>query len=675
MGGVPPSPRLPARAAGERSLADFETGARVGLLAALALLVGALSAGVALGLLNLIGLFTQLLYDGRLGVRLVAPTTSHLHALSALVPVGGGLAVGAMAFWGSERIRGHGIPEAMETILVNGSKVEPRLAVLKPVSSAISIGSGGPFGAEGPIILTGGAVGSVLAQLLRLSAAERRTLLVAGACGGMAAVFGTPVAAALFGVELLAFEWRPRSAGPIALAVVVASVLRAAMAAHGLVRPAPLFPLGSHGSLGAVAVAGSGVVGIAGALLAWVLTQAVYGMEDAFARLPFHWAWWPAIGGAVVGLGGLVDARALGVGYDTIGAELAGRLGLAALAVLLVVKGVIWSVALGSGTSGGILAPLLMLGAAMGGLLAPVLPGGDVATWSLLGMAATLAGVTRSPFTAVAFAFELTRDTGSLLALLLACMVAHVVSSGVLKRSILTEKVARRGFHVVREYGVDPLEALFVREVMATEVLVLRPDQLATAALDALARRPEARRQRLFPVVDGRGSLRGAVGASRLLEAARSSGGSPRVSEVMVRHVVVAFPDETLRRAADRMAEHGVGALVVLQRRTGELAGVVTAIDLLKARQRLLVEERRRERVLTVRDALGAGRRRRSRRHRARAAVGRAAGVDRAGRRAGGSPEAERKLPVHASDAGPTSGPPPGSESAPTVGLDERPPA
>jgi H+/Cl- antiporter ClcA len=307
--------------------------------------------------------------------------------------------------------------------------------VLKPVSSAISIGSGGPFGAEGPIILTGGAVGSVLAQFFHLAALERRVLLVAGACGGMAAVFGTPVAAALFGIELLVFEWKPRSMVPIAVSVTVAEVIRNTFSHHGWIQAAPLFPVPPHGAFSGVGVSEAAAVGVAAGALAWLLTTAVYGAEDAFKRLPIHWLWWPAIGGLVVGVGGLIDPRALGVGYALVGAELAGGIAIGGLATLLLVKLVIWSVALGSGTSGGILAPLLIMGAALGGIMGHGF-GGSSTTWALMGMAGTLAGVTRSPFTAVVFAFELTHDMSSLLPLLVACALAHLVSVLVLRRSI-----------------------------------------------------------------------------------------------------------------------------------------------------------------------------------------------------------------------------------------------
>src|SRR5579884_1263272 len=503
-----------------------------------------------------------------------------------------------MARYGSERIRGHGIPDAMETILIGGSKVEPRLAVLKPISSAISIGSGGPFGAEGPIILTGGAVGSVLAQYFRLSAVERRSLLVAGACGGMAAVFGTPVAAALFGIELLMFEWRPRSMVPVAVSVTVAETIRNVFAAHGWVRAAPLFPVPPHGAFSAVAVSEAAAVGLAAGGLAWLLTNAVYGAEDAFKRLPIHWMWWPAIGGLVVGLGGLIEPRALGVGYSTIGSELAGQIAIGGLVAVLLVKLVIWSVALGSGTSGGILAPLLMMGAALGGVMGHGL-GGAPATWCLMGMAATLAGVTRSPFTSVIFAFELTHDTGSLLPLLVACSLAHLVSTLVLKRSILTEKVARRGFHVMREYAVDPLEALFARDVMMTDLYTVSPDTAAEGLHKVLTNDPVVRRQRLYPVLDDSGDMLGVIGWSDLL---RPETTQDAVGDLMHTEVVTASPDETLRHVADRMAQHQLGALPVVAR-PGRVVGVVTNFELLSARRRQLEEERHRERPLQLRPA------------------------------------------------------------------------
>jgi H+/Cl- antiporter ClcA len=520
-------------------LSDFGFRAGDVRLVALAVPIGAASAFIALALLDGIGLLTNALSAGRLSTSLSAPGDGP-GLLAVLIPVAGGVVIGLMARYGSEQIRGHGIPEAMENILAKGSRVAPRLALLKPVSSVVSIGTGGPFGAEGPIILTGGAFGSVLAQFLRLTAAERKTLLVAGAAAGMSGVFGTPVAATLLAVELLLFEWRPRSMIPAATAAVVAAAVRERLADAGLLAPVPLFPVPSHPPVGEAALAGALLVGIAGGALAWVLTAAVYGAEDGFGKLRIHWWWWPAIGGLVVGLGGLVDSRALGVGYDSLADELAGRMALGALAALLIVKLVIWSIALGSGTSGGILAPLLLMGAAVGGLLSPVLAGGSVAIWCLLGMAAAMAGVMRSPFTAVIFAVELTHDTNALLPLLIAATVAYMMSVLVLRRSILTEKVARKGVHVSREYSADPLEALRVRDVMV-----------------AGAAGP--------PPLDG----------------------------------LVAYPDETLRQVADRMVEHRVEALPVVDDEA-VVRGRISQQNLFRARVRMLDEERRRERHLRL---------------------------------------------------------------------------
>jgi H+/Cl- antiporter ClcA len=586
----------------ERRLGDFTTTPAVLRLVPLAVVTGVLGAGISLALLDMIGFFTNLLYYQRLSVRLVSPNANTLGVVAVLIPIGGGLIVGLMARFGSEQIRGHGIPEAMERILINGSNVQPRLAVLKPISSAVSIGTGGPFGAEGPIILTGGAVGSVIGQLFHLTAAQRRSLLVAGAAAGMSAVFGTPVAATLFGVELLAFEFKPRSMVLIGIAAATADGLRMVMANAGLVHPQPIFAVPGHAPLGGIVLLGAALVGVVTGFAAWLMTLAVYRSEDAFQRLTghLHWMWWPMLGGLLIGIGGLVDSRALGVGYDTIHAELLGRLAVGALVLLFVVKLVIWAGALGSGTSGGILAPILMMGAALGGVLGHVLPGTSPGVWALIGMAGALAGVTRSPFTAIIFAFELTHDQNSLLALLVAATVAHLVSVLVLKRSILTEKVARRGFHVMREYSIDPLEATFVREAMDSDVFTVEPARSLDGIYWAMAEGSPERRQRLYPVIDASGGLVGILRWSAVL-AGRQVPDSV-VGDVMEAPVAVAYPDEILRAVADRMAGLDVGVIPVIDRRDRtRLAGLITQFDLLRARQKLLEEERHAERVLTVR--------------------------------------------------------------------------
>ncbi len=581
-------------------LGDFTATARIVPISLLAIGIGILSTFVAWALLRLIAFFTNLFYFGRVSTVLVSPAGNHLGWLSVFIPVGGGLIIGFMAYYGSERIRGHGIPEALESILINGSKVQPRLAILKPISSAISIGSGGPFGAEGPIIMTGGAIGSVISQLFHLTAAERKTLLVAGAAAGMSATFATPIAAVLLAVELLLFEWKPRSAIPVALASATAGAARRYILGLG-----PLFPVPQHAIfIGPQGLVGCVVAGLVAGGLSCLLTLGVYAAEDSFMKLPIHWKWWPAIGGLAVGLGGLVFPQALGVGYDTIQSLLQGDVPRAVIAGVLLVKSAIWVISLGSGTSGGVLAPLLMMGAAIGGVEAMFLPNEGVGFWPLVSMGAILAGTMRAPFTAILFALELTHDINVLLPLLVAAMLAHATTVLLLRRSILTEKVARRGFHLSREYATDPLEILFVREVMRTKLVALPAGATLADLRDTLIREPAQRGQHLYPVVDEDGRLKGVITRKQLRELTSSPSSSFSLGDVL-RDPVVARPNEPLRVVVLRMAETGFTRLPVIEGAGGELVGMVSLHDLLMARVRNLSEERERERVLQVRLPFG----------------------------------------------------------------------
>jgi H+/Cl- antiporter ClcA/CBS domain-containing protein len=584
-------PNRGARTAEE--LGDFTTTLRVVPISVLAILIGAVCAVVALVLLRLIGLFTNLFYFGRWSTAMDSPVGNHLGVYSVFVPVAGALLIGVMARYGSERIRGHGIPEAIEAILINGSRVEPKVALLKPLSSAISIGSGGPFGAEGPIIMTGGAFGSLIAQLFHLTSAERKTLLVAGAAGGMSATFASPVAAVLLAVELLLFEWKPRSLIPVALASAVAAVLRRYILGMG-----PLFPVPSHPLfIGPKALLGCALAGLLAGILSALLTLSVYAAEDAFQKLPIHWMWWPAIGGLAIGLGGLIFPQALGVGYDTIGDLLQGHVTTAVILGVLLVKWFIWAVSLGSGTSGGVLAPLLMMGGALGGLEAMFLPNEGAGFWPLISMGAILGGTMRSPFTSIVFAFELTHDANVFLPLLVGSVIAHAFTVLTLKRSILTEKVARRGFHLTREYSIDPLELLYVREVMRTKIAGLPAASSLTEILHSLHTK-HRQSQRLLPVVDTEGRLAGVITRGEIRERMELDGDavlSRKLQEIVRPHAVEAYPDETLRSVVYRMAEKGVTRMPVVQPETQRLVGMVSLDDLLKARARHLEEEKRRE--------------------------------------------------------------------------------
>ncbi len=584
---------------GAERLSDFTITSRVLWISGLAVGIGLVSAYVAFALLKLIGLFTNLFFFQRWSTVLVSPAANRLGAWEVLVPMAGALIIGLMARYGSERIRGHGIPEAIEAILINGSKVEPKLAILKPLSSAISIGSGGPFGAEGPIIMTGGAFGSMIAQLFHLSSVERKTLLVAGAAGGMAATFASPVAAVLLAVELLLFEWKPRSLIPVALASVTAAAARRYILGLG-----PLFPTPPHPIfIGPEGLLGCAVVGLLAGALSALLTLAVYTAEDAFQHLPIHWMWWPLLGGLVIGLGGLIFPQALGVGYDTIGALLQGSVPRNLILGILLVKSVIWAVSLGSGTSGGVLAPLLMMGGALGGMEAMFLPNEGAGFWPLVSMGAILGGTMRSPFTGVIFALELTHDVNMLVPLLLAVIMAHGFTVLTLRRSILTEKVSRRGYHLSREYGVDPLEVLFAREVMRSNIVAL-PSEATRQDLDGLLKSDSERRgQLLYPVVDSDHRLVGVITWNQLRSMIHEGGsGDRKLSEVAQREPVVAYADEPLRAVVYRMAETSFTRLPVVERAdTRKLVGMISLNDLLRARTRSLEEERQRERVLRVR--------------------------------------------------------------------------
>ncbi|HEY3280331.1 MAG TPA: chloride channel protein [Gemmatimonadales bacterium] len=542
---------------------DFTADPRVLTLTAMAALIGVVSAFVALALVKLINLFTNLFYFHRLSLGYAAPGDNTLGWWAALIPVAGGLAIGLMARYGSEKIRGHGIPEALEAILIGRSRMGVKVAVLKPLSSALSIGTGGPFGAEGPIIMTGGAFGSLFAQAFHLSSVERKTLLVAGAAGGMAAIFAAPLAAVLLAVELLLFEWKPRSFIPVACAAVVAGALRVP-----LLGPGPIFAMTAHEAPVWSGLAAALAIGLAAGLGSGLLTQLVYGCEDLFSKLSTHWMWWPLLGGAAIGLGGLISPRALGIGFDTIGDLLAGRLVGGILLGLLVTKALIWAIALGSGTSGGVLAPLLLMGGALGALEAHWLPGAQAGLWAGISMGAMMGGTMRSPLTAIVFMLELTHDIALLPGLLVACVAAHAVTVLLMRRSILTEKVARRGHHVTREYSVSPLHLQRVAEVMETDVPVIPADLPVDGFFQRLADQDAVLgRRQDWPIVDDAGRLVGVITRGDLVRALdREESEEETLLDVASGGLVVAYPDELLEEATAKMLEHDIGRLPVVRR-------------------------------------------------------------------------------------------------------------
>ncbi|MBS0193089.1 MAG: chloride channel protein [Proteobacteria bacterium] len=569
---------------------DFSSGDRLLLLSVFAIVIGGISSLGAWVLLAMIRFFTNLFFYQTFSVALRSPADNHLGLWVILVPAIGGLIVGLMARYGSEQIRGHGIPEALESILFGKSLMSPKVAVIKPLSSGVVIGSGGPFGAEGPIIMTGGAAASLLAQAFHLTSAERKALLVAGACAGMTAVFGTPVAAVLLAVELLLFELRPRSLLPVILACAVAGFLRPLWSDYGL-----LFPL-SFAPTSAWAMASCVIAGLAAGLLSLTMTYVLYFVEDGFAKLPVHWMWWPAIGGLLVGIGGYFEPRALGVGYDVIGDLLNQHLVLSAVIALVLVKAIIWILALGSGTSGGVLAPLLMIGAGLGCALGYVLPGGDPGLWALVCMSATLGGTMRAPLTAVVFAFGLTHDADAMLPVLLGSAVAYGLTVVAMPRSILTEKIARRGRHVYREYGVDPLEQQFVSDVMTTQIKSVDAQTPVRVVTDRYF--GSAQTQRAYPVVAG-DMFVGMVDRARLATCPVDRQDRP-VGDLFVGETVeYALPVETCRAVAARLTSLGLERLpVVDQIGSLRLVGIVSRSDLLRPTRQLYEDENMREKFL-----------------------------------------------------------------------------
>ncbi|MDH3064791.1 chloride channel protein [Achromobacter insolitus] len=570
-------------------LGDFTTDKRVVLLMGLAIPVGLASVGAAWALLRLIALCTNLAYHHRFSFADTPIAASDLGLASVAIPVVGCLIIGLMARYGSEKIRGHGIPEAMEAILIGKSRIQPKVAVLKPVSSAVSIGTGGPFGAEGPIIMTGGAIGSLLAQTIHLDDGERKTLLVAGAAAGMTAIFATPLAAVLLAVELLLFEWKPRSFLPVAMAALVAAATRAFVLDAG-----PIFPYSGSLPFTPAHLLACAAVGVLAGLGSGVLTSMVYAAEDLFEKLPLHWMWWPAFGGLVIGIGGLIEPAALGVGYDNIRHLLAADLAFQGVLLLLVVKVIIWSVALGSGTSGGVLAPLLIFGGALGALATPLLPQADAGFWALLGMAAMMGGTMRAPLTATLFAVELTGDMGALLPVLAACVFAYGVTVLLLKRSILTEKIARRGHHVSREYRVDPFDLLRVSQVMTTPVQTLSADWTVAQAIAHFTTAQPVHTS--YPVVDAQGAVVGEVTRADSLAWTLDEDQSARTlgEALQGRELIFGHPEELASQLADRMALSGAGRVPILDRANGRLVGIVGRKDLFRARARRLREESQR---------------------------------------------------------------------------------
>ena len=563
---------------------------RTVMICGLAVLI-ALAAGlVARVLVALIGLITNIAFFHRASTAFSSPADAHVGAWVLVIPVIGALLVGVMARYGSAAIRGHGIPEVMEKVLYGESRIPAKVMFLKPLSAAIAIGTGGPFGAEGPIIATGGAIGSMVGQRIRVSADERKTLLAAGAAAGMAATFGSPVSAVLLAVELLLFEYRPRSLIPVALAAAAAAAVRVAFEGS-----APVFAIPAFAQPGGAALAVYAVLGALIGAFAVGVSRFTYVIEDAFERLPVHWMWWPAIGAVAVGICGYFEPRVLGVGYSNIEGILGGTIVGRALVVLVVLKLIAWAVYLGSGTSGGTLAPLFTIGGGAGALagagIAAAAPslGVDARAAALVGMAATFAGASHALLASVVFAFETTRQPVGLLPLLAGCTAAYLAALLLSRHSIMTEKLARRGTPVRTEYQADHLAHISARDAATTAVVSLGAATPVADVREWLDTAASAAHQG-FPVLDAAGLLVGVVTRRDLL----AGDGAGTVGERIRRAPAVVYGDSTLRDAADMMVTEGVGRLPVVERASPRrVVGILSRSDLLAAHAPRIAANRR----------------------------------------------------------------------------------
>lgn len=559
-------------------------------ISVLCVLIALISGFMAQVLISLINLFTNISFYHRISFAYASPSHTVIGYGVLFVPIIGGCIVGLMARYGSKGIRGHGIPEAMENILINESRIPARLTFLKPVSAAVAIGTGGPFGAEGPIIATGGALGSLVGQVLQTTANERKILLAAGAAAGMAATFGTPVSAVILAIELLLFEFHPRSVIPVALAATTATAVRIFLVGND-----PVFAMHNLQQPGGFALATYVILGAVIGSASVFVTRAVYFIEDMFEKLPLHWMWWPMLGGIAIGITGYFVPQTLGVGYDNIENILNGSIVFQSLLLLCIMKFISWSISLGSGTSGGTLAPLFTIGGALGGvlgiLIAVAFPwiGVDPRLAALVGMASLFTGASRALLASVVFAFETTLQPIGLLPLLGGCTASYFVSSLLMKNSIMTEKIERRGVRVPREYTADYLDQIRVTEVTTKHVVTLQEAQTVSSVQQWFESGAPGSGHQGFPVIDEHRHLLGVLTRRNIFE--HEGSGDLSIGSLLNRQPVAVYDDCSLREAVDHMVRHSVGRLPVISRtQPFAIVGIISRSDILTAYHRRLKE-------------------------------------------------------------------------------------
>ncbi len=572
---------------------------RMLLVSILAAIIGIGAGFIAYLLYNLIAFFTNVFFYQRFAFDFVSPDQNRLGLWVIIVPVIGGLIVGLMAKYGSSKIRGHGIPEAMEAVLTNRSRIAPRVAILKPLSAAIAIGTGGPFGAEGPIIQTGGAFGSLIGQILHTTATERKVLLACGAAAGMSATFGTPIASVVIAIELLLFEFKSRSFIPL----VIASTLAASVHAQ-LFGPGPMFTIGAADFGIPAHLIFYVALGLICGLAAVIFSKALYWVEDRFERLPIDQMWWPAIGALGLGIIGFFVPRVLGVGYNTISDILNDRLPLQLLLLVMIFKALALLISLGSGTSGGLLAPMFMTGAALGAIFAAIVnqifPGAHLSpgAFALVAMAAMFGAASRAAFTFIIFAFEITRDYNAILPLMLVCVIADGIAILFMRdTSIMTEKLVRRGLRVHQEYEADVLQQVTVGEVMAVSVPTINADMTVGELADRIAKSdPVLTLHQALPILDEQGQLVGIITRGDVMRAIENQGSDKTVLETGSDSLVVAYPDESVNAAIGKMLQYNIGRLPVVSRQNPhQMIGYLGRSGVMQARLRRIEEETVRE--------------------------------------------------------------------------------
>ncbi len=573
---------------------------RMVLISFLAGGVGLMAGLIAYALYKLIGLFTNIVFYHRFVAEFMSPRHNQLGLWVILVPVIGGIIVGFMAKYGTPKIKGHGIPEAMEAVLVNRSRIQPRVAILKPISAAIAIGTGGPFGAEGPIIQTGGALGSLVGQVLHTTASERKVLLACGAAAGMSATFNTPIAGVILAIELLLFEFKSRSFIPLVIASTLATAVHMQLLGAG-----PMFKVAAMDFGIPRALPCYLLLGVVCGLAAVGFSKLLYWTEDLFEKLPIDELWWPAIGALGLGIIGYFVPRVLGVGYDTIGDILNASLAWKLLLVVMLAKAVALVISLGSGTSGGLLAPMFMSSAAMGGVFAlainRVFPSANLSAgaFALVAMGAVFGSASRATFSFIIFAFEITRDYNSVLPLMLVSVVADGIAMLLMPRaSIMTEKLARRGLYIHQEYETDVLQQVMVAETMDKDIPTLAAAMKISELSDRITRHdPAVNRHQGMCVLDAAGNLAGLITRGDLMRAlAKDPSGSSTVLDAASRDLIVTYPDESLHEAASKMLRSNVGRLPVVDRNhPQQVVGYLGRSGVMAARLRRLDEEHVRE--------------------------------------------------------------------------------